>query len=67
MKRSRKILSSYTVARYCSDIADVAYRIEEIREKITERNRTSKKIPLYFYNRLSKLKNKLNKLTNKQQ
>ena len=63
MKQRRKILSAYTVARYCSDITDVTYGIEEIQEKIRERYGTNKKIPLYFYSRLSKLKDKLNKLT----
>jgi len=58
-------LSAYTVARYCSDITDVTYGIEEIQEKIRERYRTNKRIPYYFYIRFSKLKEKLKKLTDK--
>ena len=65
MKHKRKILSAYTVARYCSDTTDVAYGIEEIQEKIRERYRLNKRTPYYFYTRLSKLKDKLNKLNNK--
>ena len=65
MKRSKKILSAYTVARYCSDITDVTYGIEEIQEKIIEIYRANKRPPYYFYTRLSKLKEKLNKLINK--
>ena len=59
-----KKLSAYTIARYCSDIADVVAGIDEVRERINERNRTYKKSPHYFYLRLSKLKEKLKKLIN---
>ena len=62
MKQKRKILSAYTVARYCCDITDVEFGIDEIQEQIEARNRANKKIPLYFYSRLSKLEGKLNKL-----
>jgi len=61
----RKILSAYTIARYCTDIADVTYGIEEILGKIRERNRTNKRTPYYFYTRLSKLNEKLERLTDK--
>jgi len=63
MKRE---LSAYTIARYCSDVTDVTHGIDEIWERIRERNRVNKRSPYYFYNRLSKLKKKLNKLTNKE-
>ena len=62
-----KLLSAYTIARNCTDITDVTYGIDEIQEKISQRNRADKPIPRYFYNRLSKLQNKLNtfnRLTN---
>ena len=62
-----KLLSAYTIARNCTDIVDVTYGIDEIREKISQRNRVGKPIPRYFYNRLTKLQNKLkkfNRLTN---
>jgi hypothetical protein len=65
MKHKRKILSAYTVAQYCTDITDLTYGIEEIREKISQRNRANKRTPHYFYTRLSKLKEKLNKLSTK--
>jgi xanthine dehydrogenase molybdopterin-binding subunit B len=62
MKHKRKILSAYTVARYCSDITDVMCGIEEIRGVINQRNEAHKPVPLYFYTRLSKLNKKLTKL-----
>ena len=58
-----KELSAYTIARYCTDITDVTHGIEEIEEKIRERYKADKKSPHYFYVRLSKLNEKLNKLT----
>jgi hypothetical protein len=64
MKAKKKILSIYTIARYCSDITDVTFGIDEIREKIIESYRTNKKCPSYFYIRLSRLEEKLTKLTN---
>jgi hypothetical protein len=60
-----KQLSNYTNARYCSDIADVRAGMDEIWEAIQRRNSQNKDIPFYFHVRLTKLKNKLNKLTNK--
>jgi hypothetical protein len=57
-----KQLSAYTIARYCTDTTDVMYGIEEIREKISQRNKANRRVPYYFYTRLSKLKIKLKKL-----
>jgi len=57
-----KKLSAYTIARYCSDTADIMAGIDEIRERIGERNSAYRKSPHYFYTRLSKLKEKLKKL-----
>ena len=60
-----KKLSAYTHARWCSDTADIMYGIDEITDAIKHRNRAGKKVPFYFYVRLSKLKNKLSKLIDK--
>lgn len=57
-----KKLSNYTHSRYCSDEADLIAGIEEVREAIRQRNRDGKKIPYYYYLRLDKLNNKLDKL-----
>jgi len=58
-----KKLSAYTIARNCSDIGDVTTGIDEVRERIRERDRAYRKSPHYFYTRLSKLKEKLKELT----
>jgi hypothetical protein len=60
-----KRLSNYTHARYCSDTTDLTAGVDEIKDAINERNKTKKSIPNYYYVRLTKLKNKLNKITNK--
>jgi hypothetical protein len=60
-----KKLSAYTVARYCSDIADVTAGIDEITEAIQARYKSGRNTPHFYYVRLKKLKNELNKLTNK--
>jgi hypothetical protein len=57
-----KLLSDYTIARYCTDIVDIIYGIDEIEEKISQRHRVNKRVPYYFYTRLSKLKEKLKKI-----
>jgi len=59
-----KELSVYTIARYCSDIGDITTGIDEVWERIRERNRAYKRCPRYFYKRLTKLEEKLKKLTN---
>ena len=39
-----KKLSAYTIARYCCDIVDVIAGIDEIRERIIERDNANKKL-----------------------
>ncbi len=60
-----KKLSNYTHAKYCLDSSDLMAGIQEIREAIENRNRDNKKIPYYYYVRISKLKEKLQTITNK--
>jgi hypothetical protein len=55
-------LSNYTHARSCSDLTDVTTGIDEIREAIEIRLILRKQPPYYYYIRLKKLNNKLNKL-----
>jgi hypothetical protein len=65
MRKTRKLLSAYTIARYCSDKTDVWAGIYEIYEKCAARRRANKIIPDYFYTRHSKLFDKLELLTEK--
>lgn len=55
-------LSPYTEAKNCTDIKDIKDGIEEIKQAITDYKGENKKIPAYFFIRLSKLKKKLLKL-----
>jgi hypothetical protein len=57
-----KKLSNYTHARYCCDIADVTTGIYEIKQTIEIRLILRKQPPYYYYIRLKKLNDKLNKL-----
>jgi hypothetical protein len=65
MKQRKKMLSVYTVARYCSDKADVQYGIDEIMFRIGEMRNANKTSPYYFFVRLTKLEEKLELLTKK--
>lgn len=60
--KPKKILSTYTIAAYCSDTTDVQSGIDEIREVITYCNNHNKPVPSYFYSRLHKLEGKMRKL-----
>lgn len=60
--KTKKILSAYTVAALCSDMTDVKFGIDEIREAIAYCNKHNKPVPSYFYSRLHKLEGKMRKL-----
>lgn len=60
-----KKLSSYTHAKNCTDITDLNDAINEIQEAIILYQKQKKKVPTFFYIRLSKLKNKIAKLKTK--
>lgn len=51
-------LSAYTIADNCSDLNDIDFGIEEIREGIRRRDLMGLRIPLFYWNRLYKLKQK---------
>lgn len=53
------MLSEYTKVENCTDIADLQGGIQDIQDAIALCKQTGKKIPCYFYSRLSKLENKL--------
>jgi hypothetical protein len=61
-----KTLSAYTHARHCCDTADITAGIDEINKAINRRMKESKPVPYFYGVRLTKLKNKLNKLTDKE-
>lgn len=61
------MLSPYTIAANCTDMADLQGGIDDIKEAIRTYERLRKPIPNYFYSRLSKLMTKLNKLQLKEQ
>jgi len=54
-------LSAYTIARNCTDIADLTCGIDEIKEAMQIWLQSGKKIPSYYYTRLFHLKKKLAK------
>lgn len=53
------MLSEYTKVENCTDVADLQGGIQDIQDAIALYKQTGKKIPDYFYSRLSKLENKL--------
>lgn len=57
-------LSAYTEAKNCTDITDLKGGIEDIENAIAICKSQNKKIPSYFYVRLSKLERKLIKFQN---
>jgi hypothetical protein len=65
MKKTGKLLSAYTIARYCSDMDDVKFGMDEIWEKFWERRSAGKSAPVYFFTRLAKLNEKRDLLTEK--
>lgn len=61
----KKILSNYTIASYCADIADCKSGLSEIKETISSYMRVNSKVPYYFYSREKKLIEKISKLESK--
>jgi hypothetical protein len=62
LKISYKILSAYTIAKNCSDVSDINFGLNELKEFIKQNNHVSCKLA---YNKIIALENKLNKLTTK--
>ena len=61
-----KPLSAYTIAKNCTDITDVTYGVDEIKEAVQRRLKSGKRVPSYYYIRLFHLKNKLVKFEHKE-
>ena len=59
VKPSMRKLSPYTIAKYCSDLADVSDGIREIHSFITKCEKAKCKAPPSTYIRLWKLSQKL--------
>jgi len=57
-----KKLSAYTHAKYCTDITDLQYGIQEIRDAVRERTQKDIKVPYFFFVRLKQLEAKLSKM-----
>lgn len=60
-----KKLSAYTIAKYCSDITDVEYGLEEMKEYFSACEKERKKPTTTAYIRFSKLAIKRDKLKQK--
>lgn len=58
---SKVQLSAYTIADNCTDITDLQDGIDEIHAAIQVYNSRERKVPSFFYHRLSKLEYKLKK------
>jgi hypothetical protein len=56
-------LSSYTIAKNCSDITDLNDGVLEIKSAIYIRQKTNKKIPSFYAVRLGNLYDRINKLS----
>lgn len=58
-------LSAYTHANNCADIVDCQDGLAEIRDAMNVYFRAKKQPPLYYYSRICKLEQKLEKLSQK--
>lgn len=56
------MLSEYTKVENCTDITDLQGGIQDIQDAIANYEQAGKKIPYYFYARLSKLEKKIKTL-----
>ena len=57
-----KRLSAYTHAKYCTDLSDLRYGADEISDAIEWRKIHYSKVPDYYYIRLEKIMDKIDKL-----